>query len=64
VADAADRKGIGHRDLKPANILVTESGVKLLDFGLAKIAESSPVHINDGPDAQSLTQAGSILGTL
>src|SRR5262249_21168660 len=34
--DAAHRKGIIHRDLKPANILLTKSGVKLLDFGLAK----------------------------
>ena len=33
--EAAHRKGIVHRDLKPANILVTKSGVKLLDFGLA-----------------------------
>src|ERR1700731_385461 len=35
--DAAHRKGVTHRDLKPANILVTRAGVKLLDFGLAKI---------------------------
>jgi serine/threonine protein kinase len=34
--DAAHRKGITHRDLKPANILVTKSGIKVLDFGLAK----------------------------
>src|SRR6266513_1232518 len=34
--DAAHRKGIVHRDLKPGNIMVTASGVKLLDFGLAK----------------------------
>src|SRR5690349_13270725 len=34
---AAHKQGIVHRDLKPANILVTKSGVKLLDFGLAKI---------------------------
>src|SRR3979409_1834725 len=36
--DAAHKKNITHRDLKPANILVTSSGVKLLDFGLAKMA--------------------------
>ena len=33
---AAHAKGIAHRDLKPANIMLTRSGVKLLDFGLAK----------------------------
>src|SRR3984957_5452301 len=35
--DAAHRKGITHRDLKPANVLLTTDGVKVLDFGLAKI---------------------------
>src|SRR6202162_1319440 len=38
--DAAHKKGITHRDLKPANILVTKAGVKLLDFGLAKLGTS------------------------
>src|ERR1035438_4286569 len=38
--DAAHKKGITHRDLKPANILVTKSGIKLLDFGLAKLASA------------------------
>src|SRR5262249_4992078 len=39
--DAAHKKGITHRDLKPANIMITKAGVKLLDFGLARIASGS-----------------------
>ena len=41
IADALDkahRRGIVHRDLKPGNIMLTKSGVKLLDFGLARAA--------------------------
>ena len=47
IADALDkahRHGIIHRDLKPGNVMLTKSGAKLLDFGLAKLREEpSPV---------------------
>ena len=64
--DAAHRKGIVHRDLKPGNVMLTRSGAKLLDFGLAKITPAVAVSgtdttrlANDPP----LTEKGTILGT-
>src|SRR5580658_3538458 len=71
IADAMDkahRKRVTHRDLKPGNIMLTKSGTKLLDFGLAKLQqEAAPADApaSQGPTmSQALTEQGTIVGTL
>ena len=81
IADAlekAHRAGIVHRDLKPGNVMLTKSGTKLLDFGLAKPAAMNAVAgsgsapllsaamtmTSPSPQASPLTSAGMLVGTI
>ncbi len=65
--DKAHRQGIVHRDLKPGNVMLTKSGVKLLDFGLAKAvqpaSQASSLSVLPTQVGSNLTQEGMILGT-